>query len=218
MGRGHAIGYGPMQLSWIKQHANLPRREAHKQFCTLFDRHDVSLDNFKSLCTRNGWATGRTGCYEKGSVPENKGKKMPYNANSARTQFKKGERTGRAHLNYKPIGFERVTVDGYIERKINDDLPFNKRWRPVHVLNWEAVNGPVPKGHFLKCMDGNKANTDPLNWTCLSRAVQTYMNGGHASHGINFEKASPEVRASIIALAKLKAGLKARKRKESRSA
>lgn len=204
MGRGQQLTYSPAELSWIEANAQLTRREAHTQFCELFARDDVNLNNFKALCTRNGWTTGRTGCFPKGHVSANKGKKMPYNANSARTQFKKGGRTGIARKNYKPVGFERVTVDGYVERKVNDALPFNKRWRQVHVLNWEAVHGPMPKGHFLKCLNGDRANTDASNWACLPRGAQPYLNGGYAAHGLNYEQASPEVKTSIIALAKLK--------------
>lgn len=88
---------------------------------------------------------------------------MPFNANSAATHFKKGCHKGHAKVVYKPIGTERVTVDGYIERKIHDGLPMQSRWRLMHLVNWEAVNGPLPKGRCLKCKDGDTTNTDPSN-------------------------------------------------------
>ena len=75
-----------------------------------------------------------------------KGRKIGNNIGSAQTQFKKGERTGRAAELYKPIGSERLHVSGYLERKIHDGLPMQSRWRFVHLLNWEAENGPVPEG------------------------------------------------------------------------
>ncbi len=128
---------------------------------TEFGRNDVTFDNLKALCTRRGWKTGRTGCFVKGQTPANKDKTMPYNANSARTRFQPGQRTGKAAENYKPIGTERITVDGYRERKVNDDLPFKDRWKLVQRIEWEAANGPIPEGYALKCLDGNKLNCDP---------------------------------------------------------
>lgn len=173
----------------------------------------MSLDNFKHLCTRKGWTTGRNGQFTKGIIPHNAGKRMPFNANSARTQFKKGNRTGRANENYKPIGSERMTRDGYIERKIHDGLPLQSRWRAVHLIEWEAVHGPLPKGHCLKCLDGDKRNTDPSNWTLLSRGLLPFLNG-HRGH--NYDQAPPELKPAILALAKLKRAKFEKQRKASR--
>lgn len=212
--KGLAIPYTAQELAWIKRHCTMPRREAHARFCRRFGRTDVLLVHFKSLCKRNGWATGRTGCFPKGNVPYNKGKKRPFNANSARTQFKKGNRTGRANENYKPIGTERVTRDGYIERKIHDGLPLQSRWRAVHLIQWEAVHGPLPKGHCLKCLDGDKGNTDPSNWAMMSRGLLPFLNG---HRGPNYDQAAPELKPAILTLAKLKRASGKRKRGEQAS-
>lgn len=206
------IRYTADELAWIKRHCTAPRREAHARFCRRFDRTDVSLVHFNALCKRKGWATGRTGCFPKGNVPYNLGMTRPFNANSARTQFKKGNRTDRANENYKPIGSERMTRDGYIERKIHDGLPLQSRWRAVHLIEWEAVHGPLPKGHCLKCLDGDKRNTDPSNWTLLSRGLLPFLNG-HRGH--NYDQAPPELKPAILALAKLKRAKFEKKRKAS---
>ena len=205
--KGSWIQYTEAELAWIEQHRELPRREAHAQFVALFDRGDVVLDNFKALCNRRGWKTGRTGRMEKGNVPANKGVPCPpgkggKHPNAIRTQFVRGTRRGRANENYKPIGTERVTVDGYVERKVHDGLPLQSRWKGVHRINWEAVNGPVPDGHFLKCLDGNRANTDAANWKALPRAAQPFLT---AHRGHDYEAAAPEVRPLILAVAEVKA-------------
>lgn len=199
--RGRGISYSTRELAWIKRHRAFARRDAHAAFCEKFNRQDVTLDHFKALYKSKGWWTGRTGCFPKGHVPVNRGQKMPYNANSARTQFKKGSRMGPANEQYKPIGTERVTRDGYIERKIHDRLPLQSRWRAVHLLNWEAMHGPIPLGHFLKCRDSNHTNTDPSNWILLPRSVQPFLNG---HRGPNYDQAAPEVKPAILTLAKLK--------------
>jgi len=200
--KGHALAYSSRELAWIKKQCTLPRREAHALFCKRFSRPDVKLENFKHLCQRKSWATGRTGCFPKGHVPDNKGQRMPYNANSAKTQFKTGCRTGRANLVYKPIGTERVSKDGYLERKIHDGLPMQSRWRLVHLLKWEAVHGPLPKKHCLKCLDGNKQNTDPSNWELIPRAVLQQLN--HKTRTIDYDDAPAAVKPALLTLAKLK--------------
>ena len=62
------------------------------------------------------------------------------------TQFKKGRPASEAR-NYVPIGTEKVDPKRKVlMRKVTDDpalFPVN-RWRPVHVMVWEAENGPVP--------------------------------------------------------------------------
>lgn len=199
--RGRAIPYSLEELAWIKQHAALPRRQAHAHFCQRFGRTDVNLDHFKHVCTRHGWTTGRTGCFPKGHTPDNKGQRMPYHANSARTQFKKGSRSGRARAVYKPIGTERLSKDGYVERKIHDGLPLQSRWRAVHLINWERAHGPLPPKHCLKCLNGDKRNTDPSNWALISRGALPFLNG---HRGPYFDQAPPDVKPAILTLAKLK--------------
>lgn len=198
--KGAAISYSAEELAWAKANKALPRREAHGQFCRRFGRHDVSLDNFKALCKRNGWFTGRTGQFDPGHVPDNKGRKMPFNANRAKTQFKKGHRGGRAAKQYKPIGTERVSRDGYVERKVHDGMPLQSRWRAVHLIRWEAENGPLPEDHCLKCLDCNKSNTNPANWECIPRAMLPRLNG---RFGRGYDQAPAELKPVILTAAKL---------------
>ena len=199
-GRGHGLPYSPRELAWIKRHRSLPRREAHALFCRTFSRPDVSLDHIKALCHRKGWMTGRTGCFSKGCTPANLGKKMPYHANSAKTQFKKG---GVPH-NTKYLGHERVSVDGYVEISIAETNPYTsygRRYVLKHRFLWEQQHGRVPDGHVLKSLDGNRLNTDPSNWTIIPRALLPLLNG---HRGPNYDQAAPDVKPVILTLAKLK--------------
>lgn len=199
--KGAPIPYSAAELAWIKAHSTDPRAEMHAAFCTKFGRPDVSLININSLCKRKGWLTGRTGKFRAGKTPPNKGKSMPYNANSAATQFKKGGRTGRANDLYKPIGTERVSKDGYRERKIHDGLPRQSRWRAVHLVEWEAINGPVPADHCLKCLDGDRTNTAPENWQPIPRAMLPRLNGRRWSRG--YDTAPNQLKPAIMAVTKL---------------
>ena len=95
------------------------------------------------------------------------------------TQFKPGNRSGKAALIYRPIGSERISKDGYLERKINDDLPMQRRWRAVHIIEWEAVNGPLPRGHALVFIDGDKRNIRLDNLELITRADLMRRNTYH---------------------------------------
>lgn len=166
----------------------------------MFGRDDVSQQNITSLCKRNGWLTGRTGHFVKGQPSHNKGKKGFYAPGSEKGWFKKGQRSGVAVRLYKPIGTERMSKDGYLERKINDGMPLQARWRAVHLIRWEEANGPIPDGHALKCLDGDKTNTDPVNWTAIPRALLPRLNG---RFGRDYDTARDELKPTIMAVAKL---------------
>lgn len=122
------------------------------------------------------------GCFGKGNVPRNKGTSFNPGGRSVETQFKPRQRQGKAVTLYVPIGTERVSKDGYLQRKINDDMPMHARWRGVHLINWEAVNGPLPAGHALKFRDGDKRNTSLDNLELVTRAELMRLNSCH-NHG-----------------------------------
>ena len=112
--------------------------------------------------------------FKKGHVSHNKGKKMPAEvyARCAPTMFKKGNRTH----NYKPVGSERVNVDGYVEVKVADP----GKWRLKHRVIWEEAHGPIPRGHNVQFRDGNSQNLSLDNLYLISRADQM-RNENHMS-------------------------------------
>lgn len=198
--KGTDIPYTAAELRWIKKHCAWPRRAAHAAFCEAFSRTDVTFENYRALCTRKRWRTGRTGCFPSGVIPWNTGKAMPYHPNSARTQFQKGQ---RPH-NTKYPGHERLSKDGYIEISIEERNPhtgFERRYVLKHKYLWEQSHGPVPKGMCLKCLDGNRQNTDPSNWECIPRGVSMLMNNRWS---MGFEGAPADVKPTVLTLAKLK--------------
>lgn len=130
--------------------------------------------------------------FKKGQVPPNKGLRRPGWAPGRMrdTQFKKGEMRGQAQRNWKPIGTERISKDGYLERKVHDadysDLPPDeanrkrqRRWVAVHRIVWEAANGPVPKGHKLTFRNGDKRDIRLDNLECVSDAEWMKRNTVH---------------------------------------
>lgn len=138
---------------------------------------------------RRGDNVGKAHQFKPGLVPWNKGLKGVTYAGCVSTQFKPGVRSGKAgnllgrsNLQYKPVGAERISKDGYLERKINDEMPFQQRWRGVHLLLWESVNGPLPRGHAIVFKDGDKRNITLDNLERVTRADLMRRNSRH-NHG-----------------------------------
>ena len=128
---------------------------------------DYTHHQIKGAITRNKLNTGRTGRFEKGHATWNKGTKGLTKANV--TSFKKGQ---KPH-NYKPLGSERITKDGYCEIKVSDT---GRRWRPKHVLIYEKHHGKVPKGSAVIFLDGDKRNFDIDNLYLVTRSQLAMLN------------------------------------------
>lgn len=210
--KGRPILWADEELAWIEARADWPRRKLHALFCRLWFRDDVSLANLNALCKRRGWMTGRTGQFPKGvaSGPAHpKGTRIP---GSEKGWF----RPGTAPPNRRPLWSERVGKDGYIEMKVPATNPYTghrTRFMHKHRWRWERVNGPLPAGHALKCLDGDKTNTDPSNWLAVPRALLPRLAGGRWNRG--YDDAPPELRPTLLAIAQLQhAAREARKRRE----
>lgn len=165
------------------------------------EKSDEYLASPAACRLRRGDNIGAAHRFMKGHAPANKGLRRPGWApgRMRETQFAKGERRGVAVRLYKPIGSERLSKEGYLERKIHDGLPLQSRWRSVHRIRWEEIKGPVPNGMVLKCL-GDKRNTDPSNWELVPRGLLPRLNG---KSGRNYDTAPAELKPTIMAVAKL---------------
>lgn len=207
--KGRRIKYSDAEMAWLKNNCTLPIGELHSRFLAAFPRDDVTAQNLAALRKREGLKTGRTGRFEKGAVPANKGKKMPFNARSAATRFK----PGRLPHNHQGAGHERIdSKDGYVVMIVDEVNPWTgAATRPVHKHRWlwEQKHGPIPDGYALKCLDGDKSNTDPDNWELLPRAILPRLNG---RFGRGFDAAPDELKPTIMAVAKLEHAVREKRR------
>lgn len=207
--KGRAIAYLAEELAWIEARKDWPRRLLHQAFCARFGRKDIAFGAFAGLCKRRGWSTGRDGRFHKGQVPPNKGKPMPYHPNSAATRFKQGQ---RPHT-WRGAGHESIDgKDGYVWMIVDETNPYTgaaTRRVQKHRWLWEQANGPVPEGHVLKCLDGDRTNTDPSNWRAIPREMLPRLNG---RFGRGYDTAPSEVKPTIMAIAELAQAAHRRKR------
>lgn len=134
----------------------------------------------------SGRADGKRGAssrFKPGHRTWNAGKSFHAGGRSIATQFKPGQLSGVARRLLKHIGAERISKDGYLERKINDDLPCYKRWRAVHRIVWEQANGPIPRGYAVVfrpgCHSTNPADITADKLELLTRAELMRRNTVH---------------------------------------
>lgn len=136
-----------------------------------------------------------------GNLPFNKGKKQSEFmspdaiARTKRTRFKKGN---LPHNCYHEVG--KITVR-HDHPNRNSSRPYKYiciavgDWKPLHVHNYELVNGPIPKGHCLWFKDDDTMNCDVDNLELITRqenldrnryadrAVATRMSVGGLGRG-----------------------------------
>ncbi|WP_347460961.1 HNH endonuclease signature motif containing protein [Acinetobacter sp. ANC 7454] len=187
MPKGTRINYTPEMEAFLHEHRYMLREEMTALFNQAFGTN-ISRRVLNSKCERIGALTGRTGRIEKGNKPWNTGTKGLLKAN--KTTFKKGN---KPH-NTKPVGYERITKDGYIEVKVAEPNKFMMKHRYV----WEQVNGPVPKGHAIVFKNTDKQDCRIDNLVLVTRGELARLNQSY-KHLV-----TPETNEACVAMAKIK--------------
>lgn len=141
--------------------------ELTKRFNAEFGT-SLDVSHIKSYKKNHHLSSGLTGQLEKGHRPHNKGKKGVCYKGCEKGWFEKGN----VPKNYRPIGSERINVDGYAEIKVEDP----NKWKLKHNIVWEQANGRIPKDHAVIFLDGDKCNVKLENLKLISRAELLIMN------------------------------------------
>lgn len=135
---------------------------------------ELTVAQVKSYLSRKHISLGTHGYFKSGHEPANKGKKMPpeYYDKIKPTMFKPGN---RPH-NWKPVGTERITRDGYVEVKISEP----KTWRLKARIIWEEATGEkLTRNDRIIYLDGNKLNLDISNLAKLTGSQLARLNQNH---------------------------------------
>ena len=134
---------------------------------------------------RSGTTGGR---FQKGQKSWNKGKTWEEMGINEETQermrrrcFKKGQVHDRPDGWIKPIGYERLSRDGYIEVKVRDSATdgvqpkvpgqFNCNYRMKHHVVYEQAHGPIPEGCNIVFANGDKTDFSPENLVAVPRRL-----------------------------------------------
>lgn len=176
-------------------------REIQKAFTEKFG-WGISLGQVNAYIGNHHLNTGRTGRFQKGHEPYNKGKKGTFTDGREKTWFPKGH----IPANYKPVGSERVNADGYIEVKVADP----NKWKLKHRIVWESVNGKIPKGFIIIFRDNDKTNTNIDNLLLIKRSTHAVLNhNGLCAY-------SGEFKETAICMAELRSAVSRAKSRNSR--
>jgi hypothetical protein len=201
--------YTDEQEQFIREHCvKMRKRDVLKLFNDHFGT-DLTLGKLKALMGNRRINTGRTGYFPKGHIPWNSGTKGQGLTGPNSTSFQKGQ----IPPNRKPLYTERINKDGHIEIKIPEENPYTGRptsYKHKHVWLWEQENGPVPKGHAVSFIDGDKLNCVLSNLMLLTRAELLHLNRN------GYKDAPAELKPTILAMVRLKLKTRAMMREKGK--
>ena len=173
MGRTKGVKNKKPQHKWSEEEkqylASIVKGKTYKELVTLMNEkfdYEFSSQQIESALRRYNLKTGNTGQFKKYQEPWNKGLKGYMGAN--KTSFKKGT----IPPNYKPVGTERVTRDGYTEVKIKDP----NKWELKHRHIYKKHYGEIPSGYNVIFADKNISNFDIDNLILVSKAEMLMLN------------------------------------------
>ena len=172
-----------------ENYKKLTKPEILKILHSEFNATEITLSRLKNYYHYNGIRSGIK--YIHNNAGWNKSIKMKpstYEKCSA-TMFKKG----RTPLNKKPIGSERVNVDGYIEIKVTE----SGNWALKHRYVYEQHhNVKLGRNDIVTFLDSNPLNCDIDNLIRVDRATLRTMNQNFSEYNIG----DAEIKKSVIAL------------------
>lgn len=124
---------------------------------------------------REGSGSGKDCRFKPGQTPWNKGTRFVAGGRSTQTQFRAGQ---KPHT-WRPVGHNRITKEGYLQRKVSDTCCTRRDYVGIHHLVWRMHGRHVPDGYALVFADGDKRNFDINNLELVHRADLMRRNSVH---------------------------------------
>lgn len=149
----------------------------HKNLGRGAGRKRVSIKRWTSSDDEQLRALVRSGIVSRAKVAMKLGRTLESVKSRIRTM-------GLCRVLAKPqVGDERVSKRAnLLLRRVSTDtsIPWDHRWRPVHVLVWEAANGPIPEGHHvcfrpgMKVFEASQVTIDRLELLTPAEKIRRY--------------------------------------------
>ncbi len=174
----------------------------NRQFDTAFSEQQI-----KSFIGNHRIRSGRTGCFKKGHEPWNAGTKGQGLTGPNKGSF----RSGTMPRNKRRLWSERLNVDGYIEISVPERNSWTgaaTRWKCKHLWIWEAEHGPLPDGHAVAFIDGDRTNITLDNLMLVSRAELLRLNQN------GYGEVQEPLKPAVLALTKLEVKMFAKAKKQ----
>lgn len=173
----------------LEHQADISRKEMAELLNETF-RTNLTEEQIKTYCTNHKIRSNSDGRFKPGQRSFNKGlKQSDFMSPEAiertkETRFKKGQSPN----NYRPVGSERLSKDGYIEIKTADP----GTWELKHRVVWEEEHGAVPDGYAILFLDQDRTNVTLDNLMLVKRTELVRINQK------NNLVDSPEINTSIV--------------------
>lgn len=183
----------PDMVAYMKQ--IIPGHEESEIRAMFLEKFSIELSesqigNFKNKYKIHSGTRG--GCFKKGQVPMNKGKKMSPEIYEKvkHTMFHKGH----TPVNHRPVGSERINVDGYTEIKVAEP----NKWKLKQRLVYEEYYGvTLTSNDVIIFLDGNKQNLDINNLYKMTRAALVRYNQDRL-YSDNLEQSKAAANVAIL--------------------
>ena len=166
--------------TFIHKHVKgLLNKELTKLVNEEFDTQ-YTVGQIRNYKARNKLSSGIKTTFKKGQVPFNKGmKQSDYMSAEAiertkNTRFQKGQDP----INWQPMGYERITRDGYTEVKVRDDkgVHSSKNFELKHRALWKKHHGEIPESHIVIFKNGNPQDVCLENLMMVHRGIGAQLN------------------------------------------
>lgn len=174
------------QIAFLGSHRKMTRKGLVERFNTTFDTN-YSVTQISGVCKGLCFTTGRTGRFEIGNKPYNTGTKGFMKPNSG--SFKKGNMP----KNHRPIGSERIDVEGYVLIKTEEP----RTWRLKHLVLWEKDNGKLPPGKIVRFRNGDKEDISSENLEMMTQSLNLRLNQNH------YREAPDQLKPAVKTLSKI---------------
>tara|TARA_R110002096_G_C14661646_1_gene728199 strand:- start:25855 stop:26436 length:582 start_codon:yes stop_codon:yes gene_type:complete len=179
--------FNEVHFEWISEaYKKYTLHEVTDRFNCKFDK-DFKPSQINNFIRNNSIKSGRSGKFASGHTPWTKGTKGVVKAGSS--AFKKGI----IPHNTLPVGSERINKDGHLEIKLETG------WVTKQRHAWKENNGPIPKNHFVRFIDGVCLNCDIDNLFLVNAAENLQLNKMKYSAQPEALKESTLLIAKIIA-------------------
>lgn len=139
-----------------------------------------TIGQIRNYKARNKLSSGIKTTFKKGQVPFNKGMKQSEYMSAEAVERTKNTRfqKGQEPINWKLIGYERITRDGYTEVKVLDvkGVHSTKNFELKHRVLWEKHHGEIPEEHIVIFKNGDPQDIRIENLMMIPRKVALKLN------------------------------------------